>query len=106
MKQADLVCKTNKKFRLTTDSKHNLPISSNLLTRQFTVNEPNRVYVVDINYILTREGWIYLATVIDLFSQTVVGWTMDSRMTSVLVNNALLMALWRRKSTSGLNMAY
>jgi len=73
MKQAGLICKTKKKFKVTTDSKHNLPISPNLLTRQFTVNAPNRVYVGDITYIWTQEGWMYLATVIDLFSRKVVG---------------------------------
>ena len=102
MHQAGLICKTKKKFKVTTDSKHNLPISPNLLARQFTVNESNRVYVGDITYIWTTEGWMYLATVIDLFSRKVVGWAMDSRMTSRLVNNALLMALWRRKPASGL----
>ena len=102
MKQAGLICKTKKKFKVTTDSKHHLPISPNLLARQFTVKAPNRVYVGDITYIWTQEGWMYLATVIDLFSRKVVGWAMDSRMTSTLVNKALLMAIWRRKPSGGL----
>ena len=102
MDQAGLICKTKKKFKVTTDSKHNLPISPNLLQRQFTVNAPNRIYVGDITYISTTEGWLYLATVIDLFSRKAVGWAMDNRMTSALVNDALLMALWRRKPPPGL----
>lgn len=97
MNQAGLACKTKKKFKATTDSKHNKPIAPNLLDRQFTVSQPDRYYVGDITYIATEEGWLYLAVVIDLFSRKVVGWSMDSRMKAKLVNNALLMALWKRK---------
>ena len=102
MSRAGLSCKTKKKFKATTDSKHNKPIAPNLLERQFTVSQPDRYYVGDITYIATQEGWLYLAVVIDLFSRKVVGWSMDSRMKSQLVNDALLMAIWKRKPDKGL----
>jgi len=102
MNQAGLWCKTKKKFKATTDSKHNKSIAPNLLERQFTVSEPDRYYVGDITYIYTQEGWLYLAVVIDLFSRKVVGWSMDNRMKAQLVNDALLMAIWKRKPTQGL----
>lgn len=102
MKQQNLVCKTKIKFKLTTDSKHALPIAPNLLARDFTANKPDEKYVGDISYIWTHEGWLYLATVIDLFSRRVVGWSMKSHMKTSLVNEALLMALWSRKPKRGL----
>jgi hypothetical protein len=71
--------------------------SPNLLKRQFDVVEPNKVWVTDIAYIRTYEGWLYLAVVLDLFSRQVVGWSMKSQMTSDLAIDALLMAVWRRK---------
>ena len=73
MKQARLVCKTIKKFKATTNSKHDESISPNLLNRNFKVDKPNTVWVGDITYIWTDMGWLYLATVIDLFSRKVVG---------------------------------
>ena len=102
MQQAGLVCKTKKKFKVTTDSKHNKPIAPNLLKREFTVSKPDRYYVGDITYIWTQEGWLFLAVVIDLFSRKVVGWSMNKRMKASLVNDALLMALWKRKPNKGL----
>jgi len=102
MVQAGLWCKTKKKFKVTTDSKHNKPIASNLLDRQFTVSEPDRYYVGDITYIHTQEGWLCLAVVIDLILRKIVGWSMDNRMKAELVNNALLMAIWKRKLLKGL----
>jgi putative transposase len=71
--------------------------SPNLLKRQFDVVEPNKIWVTDITYIRTYEGWLYLAVVLDLFSRQVVGWSMKSQMTSDLAIDALLMAVWRRK---------
>jgi len=102
MKTLQLCCKTKRKFKCTTDSKHTLPIAPNLLNRNFSPAGMNQVYAGDITYIWTQEGWLYLAVVIDLFSRQVVGWAMNSRMTSDLVNDALLMALWKRKPTKGL----
>jgi putative transposase len=68
MHQAGLACKTKRKFKATTDSKHDLPVAPNLLDRQFSAAQPNQKYVGDITYIHTQEGWLYLAVVIDLFS--------------------------------------
>lgn len=102
MREEDLQVQTKRKFKVTTDSNHDKPIAPNLLEREFTVSTPDTAYVSDITYIPTREGWLYLAVVIDLFSRAVVGWSMGSRMTAGLVNSALLMALWKRKPAKGL----
>ena len=72
-------------------------VAENTLDRQFNPTHPNQLWVIDITYICTHEGWLYLAVVIDLFSRLVGGWSMKSRMTTDLVLDALLMALWRRK---------
>lgn len=72
-------------------------VAPNILKQNFSVEKPNQVWVIDITYIRTREGWLYLAVVIDLFSRQVIGWSMQSRMETDLVIKALLMALWRRK---------
>ena len=102
MREEDLRVQTKRKFKVTTDSNHDKPIAPNLPEREFTVNTPDTVYVGDITYIPTREGWLYLAVVIDLFSRAVVGWSMDSRITAGLVNGAMLMALWKRNPAKGL----
>jgi putative transposase len=102
MREEDLQVQTKRKFKVTTDSNHDKPIAPNLLERQFTVAAPDTAYVGDITYILTREGWLYLAVVIDLFSRAVVGWSMSSRMTTRLVNSAMLMAIRNRKPAKGL----
>jgi putative transposase len=75
-------------------------VSPNHLQRQFDVIEPNKVWVTDITYIRTHEGWLYLAVVMDLFSRLIIGWSMNERMTSDLALKALLMAVWRRKPDS------
>ena len=102
MKAAQLYCKTKRKFKITTNSKHNHPISPNLLQRRFNVLEPDKYWVGDITYIPTSQGWLYLATVIDLYSRQVIGWSMSHRMQAKLVNDALLMAVWKRKPAKGL----
>jgi transposase InsO family protein len=96
MRQAGIQAKTVRKFRHTTDSNHSLPVADNVLERQFDPACPNEVWVADITYIPTREGWLYLAVVEDLFSRMVVGWSMDATMTSRLVVDALEMAVQRR----------
>lgn len=73
MNKNNIFSKVKKKFKATTNSKHNLPISANVLNREFTVASPNTHWLGDISYILTDEGWLYLATVLDLYSRTVVG---------------------------------
>jgi putative transposase len=102
MKSKGLFCKVKRRCKVTTDSKHNLPIARNILNRDFSATHPNQKYVGDITYIWTDEGWLYLATVIDLFSRKIVGWSMNDTMTTKLVNNALLMAIWKRKPPKGL----
>lgn len=102
MKLAGVQAKQRKKFKATTNSKHNLPVASNLLKREFTVKNPDLVWVGDITYIWTTEGWLYLTVVIDLYSRRVVGWAINKRITKQLVIDALLMATWRRKPASGL----
>src|SRR5665647_672492 len=102
MRLAGVSAKQKKKFKVTTDSKHNLPVAPNLLNREFEVAEPDQVYVSDITYIWTSEGWLYLAIVIDLFSRQVVGWSLNSRMSRRLIMDALQMAIWRRRPASGL----
>ena len=102
MKKAGVSVKHSKKFRITTDSRHNLPIAPNLLDRNFEVAHPDTVWCSDITYLWTMEGWLYLAVVIDLFSRKVVGWAMSSRIKTCLVEEALEMAYGRRKPGKGL----
>lgn len=102
MAEQALHVKTKKKFKATTDSKHSLPVADNLLDRDFNPMRPNQTYAGDITYVPTEEGWLYLAVVMDLFSRQIVGWSMDRTMRAELVNNALLMAIWKRKPAHGL----
>jgi len=103
MKSLNLIPKMRRKFKVnTTDSNHNLPIAPNILDRDFYAGLADKKYVGDITYIHTAEGWLYLATVIDLFSRKVVGWSMDDHMRVSLVNDALDMAIRRRKPKNGL----
>lgn len=102
MKRCKLQCKNKKAFRNTTDSNHNNAISPNLLNRDFSANKPDEKYVGDITYIQTNTGWLYLATVIDLYSRRIVGWSIQEHMKTSLVNDALLMAIWARKPKPGL----
>lgn len=96
MKDLNLKVKMKRRYKNTTDSNHNLPVASNLLNQDFYASNPNEKYVGDITYISTGEGWLYLATVIDLYSRKVVGWSMDDTMKVSLVNDALNMALRHR----------
>lgn len=102
MVSAGLFCKTKRRFKVTTDSKHNNPVAPNLLERQFTVLNPDKYWVGDITYIPTKNGWMYLATVIDLYSRQIIGWSMADNMKAKLVNDALTMAIWKRKPNKGL----
>ena len=96
MQKHGLRAKGKKRFKITTDSAHDLPIAANLLNRQFTVDAPDRVWVGDITYIPTDEGWLFLAVVIDLFSRQVVGWSMRHDMSRDIVIDALRMAWFKR----------
>ena len=88
--------KGKRRFKVTTDSKHALPIAPNLLDRQFDVARPDQVWVGDITYIATDEGWLFLAVVIDLFSRQVVGWSLRQDMTRDIAVDALRMAWFKR----------
>ncbi|WP_259458015.1 IS3 family transposase [Salipaludibacillus neizhouensis] len=102
MKENGIRSKTVKKYKATTNSKHNLPIYPNLLNQQFTVERPGQVWVADITYIWSSEGWLYLASVMDLYSRRIIGWEMDGRMTKELVVTALKRAMITQPPTSGL----
>jgi len=102
MKIHGIKARGKRKFVVTTDSKHKLPIAPNLLNREFTVNKPDRVWTSDITYIATGEGWLFLVAVIDLFSRQVVGWSMQPHMQASLVVDALRMAWFRRQPEPGL----
>jgi putative transposase len=96
------VAKQKRKFKVTTDSRHNLPVAPNLLERNFTVTAPNRVWVSDITYISTGEGWLYLAGLKDLFNGELVGYAMSERMTKSLVMQALFRGVSARRPAKGL----
>lgn len=102
MKKYGIKAKTKRKFRTTTDSRHSLGVAPNLLNRDFTADQLNRVWVGDITYIWTREGWLYLSTVIDLCSRRVVGWSLDSHMTKNLVISSFNKAVKERRPCAGL----
>lgn len=102
MREHRIRAKQARKFRPTTNSNHSLPVAPNLLARDFTATTPNQKWVADITYVPTREGWLYLGAVVDLKSRFVVGHSMQERMTSSLVIDALQMALRRRRPRPGL----
>ena len=102
MKVHAIQAKVPKRFIRTTDSNHKLPVAQNLLARDFDPSGPNQCWSADITYIPTREGWLYLAVVEDLFSRLIVGWSMSDSMESRLVVDALEMAIARRRPGVGL----
>jgi transposase InsO family protein len=102
MKENGIRSKTVKKYKATTNSKHMLPVQDNVLDRQFTASKPNAKWVTDITYISTGEGWLYLASVMDLYSRKIVGWHMGERMTKELVLHALKQAYKRQHPGKGL----
>lgn len=102
MREAQLVPKTIKRFRVTTDSRKSHYPSRNVLRRQFVAAQPNVKWVSDVTYIPTREGWVFLAVVLDLYSRRVVGWAMETRLTSELAQRALQNALEDREPLPGL----
>lgn len=102
MKEHNIKARGKRKFIVTTDSKHSLPIAPNLLNRNFQPDAPNRVWTSDITYIQTDAGWLYLAVVLDLYSCQVVGWSMQPHMQSSLVTDALKMAWFKRRPEPGL----
>jgi putative transposase len=101
-KKMDLRCKQVKKFKATTNSNHTLPVAPNLLNQKFQVSALNQVWVTDLSYIPTAEGWLYLAGFKDLFSGELVGYSMGERMTQTLVMQALFQAVSRKRPPRGL----
>jgi putative transposase len=101
MKGAGIRAKTTRRVVRTTDSRHRLAVSDNVLDRDFTASTPNHKWVMDLTYIPTQEGWLFLALVVDLFSRRIVGWAMDGTMTRRLVVDALTMAVSRRGPVAG-----
>ena len=102
MRENGIRARHKRRFKVTTDSRHNLPVAPNLLDRNFTPEAPNQVWTSDITYLWTDEGWLYLAIVLDLFNREVVGWSLKPRMTADIVTDALTMAWFRRKPAAGL----
>ena len=95
-------CKQVKKFKATTNSKHTLPVAENLLEQNFEASKPNRIWLSDITYIPTDEGWLYCAAHKDLFNGEIVGYALGSRLTRDLVINSLRMAVYTKKPDHGL----
>jgi len=102
MQRHGIKARGKRKFVVTTDSKHDLPIAENLLQRDFTPAAPNQTWTSDITYVATDEGWLYLTAVLDLFSRQVVGWSMRPHMQTSAVTDALRMAWFRRRPAPGL----
>lgn len=97
-----LVSRTKRKFVVTTDSRHDEPVAANVLDRDFKADAPDQKWTADITYIPTRQGWLYLAVVMDLFSRRIVGWSMSASLATTLVLDAVRMALTHRQPTAKL----
>jgi transposase InsO family protein len=102
MRKAGIRSRRTKKFKATTNSRHNLPVAANLLDQDFTAETPDSAWVGDITYVPTQQGWLHLAVLIDLYNRKVVGWSTSSRMTRQLAIDALQMALDRHRPAKGL----
>ena len=102
MKEHGIECKQRRRYKVTTKSAHTLPVAENKLNRNFSVSAPNKVWVADITYLWTLEGWLYIAAVVDLYSRRVVGWAAAEHMRSELISDALRMAVFRRDPVAGL----
>lgn len=102
LQELGLFSRRKRKFVVTTDSQHTQPVAENLLDRDFTAARPNQKWLTDITYISTREGWLYLAAVLDVFSRRIVGWSMSDRIDTELVTSALQMATTQRSPEPGL----
>ena len=104
MKRQGLVAKAGRKFKATTNSANNLPVSLNLLEQDFTCNNINKKWAGDITYLWTDEGWLYLAVVLDSYSRRVIGWSISHRMTKELACDAMQMAIDERTDFAGVIM--
>jgi len=97
MQETGLQAVAKRTYKVTTDSRHSRPVAENYLNRQFTPKRPNQYWVADITYIRTKEGWLYLATIMALYSRKIIGWSLRNRLTKELAILALHMALKQRK---------
>jgi putative transposase len=97
MKKANIVAKTKKKWKATTNSRHHYPVAANLLEQKFLTDRPDRIWTSDITYIWTEEGWLYLCIILDLFSRKVVGWCMSEWLKKEIVLSAINHAVLRRR---------
>ena len=102
MSEMNIQAVAKRKYKATTDSTHHKPVADNLLDRNFTPEKPNTSWVADITYIWTQEGWLYLATIMDLYSRKIIGWSLRERLTKDLVIAALNMALTQRNISADL----
>ncbi|MEW9891211.1 MAG: DDE-type integrase/transposase/recombinase [Candidatus Symbiodolus clandestinus] len=102
MKRLGIKAAATRKHKVTTDSKHRLPIAPNLLKRNFSPPTANQVWASDISYISTQTGFLYLATVIDLYSRMIIGWSLSRSLKIPLIIDALVMAKTRRRPPTGL----
>ena len=103
MRAAGLRAKRRRKFKVTTDSRHNYPVAPNLLDQEFTASRPGEIWVSDITYCKTRNGWLYLTVIIDLYDRKVIGWSMSRRLTTEeTIIPAWIMATWNRPITQEL----
>lgn len=102
MRERNLVARTRRRFRTTTDSTHDFPIATNVLARDFTASAPDQAWVTDITFLWTAQGWLYLAVILDLFSRRVVGWATSQNVDRHLALAALETAVARRRPAAGL----
>lgn len=102
MRKNGIAARSRRKFKATTNSRHNLPVAENLLEQNFHIDSPNKVYASDITYIQTLEGWLYVVVILDIFSRRVVGWAMSERLTAEFVVRALQQAIGGRRPSSAL----
>ncbi len=101
-RELGLRCRQKQKFKATTNSNHSLPVAKNVVGQKFTVQSPNQIWLTDITYIRTKEGWLYLAAHKDLFNGEIVGYALDKRMTSALVMKSLFRAVAKKHPPAGL----
>ena len=103
MRKHNIRAKTKRKFKITTNSKHHYPISRDLVNQDFSANAPNQLWTSDITYIRTKEGWLYLTIILDVFNRQIVGWSMSNRLKTIQTTiPALIQACKRRKPARGL----
>ena len=106
MRVTGIVAIGKKKFRLTTDSKHGYSVWPNVLNRDFKVERPNVIWVSDITYVWTLEGWLYVAVILDLFSRGIVGLAMDKTIADTLIIQAMNQAIFQRRPGKGLILPF